>query len=117
MVRQKARQAQNRRHVAEKEPFILFLSVPHRTPLRQSKLRWPSPEHSTVMFSQGKRRRHMNIPPPCVVGDSRSDLDQTLDEPFHLPFELFASKVDLPQHVEEVVGQDSHEQPGLFCWK
>lgn len=41
-----------------------------------------SPEHSAVMLSQRKRGRHMDIPPPTVIRDFRSHLDQTLDEPF-----------------------------------
>src|SRR5271157_28 len=55
----------------------------------------------------------MNIPPPTMICDLRSDLDQTLDEPFHWPFDLFAHEVELPEHVEEVVCQDAHKQPGL----
>jgi hypothetical protein len=46
-------QWQNRRHVDEKAPFILFLSVPHRTPLRQSEFRSPSPGNSAVLSSHG----------------------------------------------------------------
>src|SRR5271157_3857461 len=76
MVSQEARGRRYGRPVDEKAPFFFFLSVPPPPSLRQPFLPpRSSPEHSAVMFNQRECRRHMNIPPPCVVGDSRSHLD------------------------------------------
>jgi len=72
-----------------------------------------SAEHSLIVPDQRKRRRHMHLPLPTVIRDFRSHLDQTLDEPFHRPFDRFAHEVELPEHVEQVAGQHSHEQAGL----
>ena len=55
----------------------------------------------------------MDIPPPTVISAFGSDLDQTLDQPFRRPFHFFAHEVELPQHVQEIVQQDPHEQAGL----
>ena len=33
---------------------------------------------------------------------------------FHRPFALFVETVELPEYVLQIVGQDSHEQPGLI---
>jgi len=55
----------------------------------------------------------MNLPPPTLIRDFCSDLDQTLDEPPDRPFHLLATEIELPGHVQEVIGQDSHEQQGL----
>jgi hypothetical protein len=52
----------------------------------------------------------MELPHPTVIRDFRSDLDQTLDEPFDRPFGLFTHEVEFPEYVQEVVGQDSHGQ-------
>jgi hypothetical protein len=59
----------------------------------------------------------MDIPPPTMIRDLRSDLGQTLDQPFHGPLEFFAHKLELPEHVQEIVGQDPHEQPSLIGGK
>src|SRR5271157_350733 len=55
----------------------------------------------------------MDIPLPTVIRHPRSNLDQTLDQPFYRPFDLFAHEVELPKHVEEIVGQYCHKQTGL----
>ncbi len=73
----------------------------------------PSPKNSLVVSSHGKRRCHVNVPPPTMRRDFRSHLDQTLDKPLHGTFDFFAHQVDLPQHVQEIIRQDSHEQTGL----
>ncbi len=52
----------------------------------------------------------MRLPLPILVGDFRSDLDQTLEQLFHWPLDLFTHEVVFPEHVKEVVGQDSHEK-------
>lgn len=59
----------------------------------------------------------MDLPPPTMIRDLRSVLDQTLDQPFHGPVDVFAHKVEFPEHVQEVVVQDSHEQPSLIGGK
>jgi len=46
----------------------------------------------------------------CHLG---SDLDQSLDDPLKGPPDLLALEVKRPEHVEEFVGDDAHEQPGL----
>ena len=53
------------------------------TPVKRNLERVPSPKHCPIVMGQRKRRSHMNLPPPTVTRDFRSDLDQTLDEPFH----------------------------------
>ena len=84
MVTPKIQQRRNRRHVDEKACIFLSLSVSRpRSPNQAKCSRWLSAENSLVVSSQGKRRRHMNIPPPTVIRDFRSDLDQTLDEPLN----------------------------------
>ncbi|HTY22842.1 MAG TPA: hypothetical protein VMC85_06915 [Desulfomonilaceae bacterium] len=55
----------------------------------------------------------MNIPLPTVIRRPRSNLDQTLDEPFYRPFDLFAQEVGLPEYVQEIARQYSHEQAVL----
>ena len=57
------------------------------------------------MSSHRKRRRTLNIPPPTVTRDFRSDLDQ----PFHRPLDLFSHEIELSERVEEIVGQAPHE--------
>jgi hypothetical protein len=59
----------------------------------------------------------MNLPPPTVIRDFGSHLDQTPDQPLHSPFNLFAHEVKLPEHMQEVVGQHSHEQAGLVDYE
>lgn len=54
----------------------------------------------------------MNLLPPTVIRDFRSDLDQTRDEPYRRPEEFFAQKVELPEHGQQIEGQYSHEVPG-----
>jgi hypothetical protein len=59
----------------------------------------------------------MDIPPPGVVRNPGPYLYQTLDQPVHGPFHFFAPDIELPDHVQEVVGQNSHLQPGLVGFK
>jgi len=65
------------------------------------------------MSSEGKRRRHMNIPHPPVIRDFHSDLDQTLHELLYWSCHLLPAGIELPEHVQEVVGLDSYKQLGL----
>jgi hypothetical protein len=55
----------------------------------------------------------MSFPLPTLIRDFRSDLDQTLNEPLYWPFHLLATEIELPEHVQEVIREDSYEQPGL----
>jgi hypothetical protein len=82
-------------------------------PVKHNLERVPSPKDCAIVMGQRKRRSHMHLPPPTMIRDLRSKLDQALDEPFHRPFDFFAHEVELAEHVEEVVGQHSHEQSGL----
>ena len=43
----------------------------------------------------------MDEPPPTVIRDFRSDLDEPPDQPFHRPFDFFAHEAELPEHVKE----------------
>jgi len=84
VVPHKVRWRKNPRQLDEKACFIGLSSIPLTTaPGQAESCACCSPEHSTVMSSQGECRRHMNMPPATVMSDFRSDLDQTLDEPFH----------------------------------
>jgi hypothetical protein len=54
----------------------------------------------------------MTWPPPAEIRDLRSNLDQTLDEPFHSAFDFFAHEVELPEHDQDIISQNPHKQPG-----
>ena len=55
----------------------------------------------------------MDIPPPGMIRNSGPYFDQTLDQPFNGPLNLFAPDIELPDHMQKVVGQNHHLQPGL----
>jgi hypothetical protein len=55
----------------------------------------------------------MDIPPPGVVRNSGTHLDQALCQPIYGPFYLFAPNIKLPDHMQEVVSHNPHLQPGL----
>jgi hypothetical protein len=55
----------------------------------------------------------MHIPPPGMVRNSGPHLDQTLDEPVHGALHCFAPDIKLADHMQEVVGQNTHLQPSL----
>jgi hypothetical protein len=76
-----------------------------------------SPEHCTAMPGQRKRRRNMELPPPGVIRDFRSDLDEPPDEPSHRPLDFFPFQVEFSEHVQKIVGQDAHEQASLVSCK
>ena len=48
-----------------------------------------------------------------MVRYSGSHFDQALDQPIDGPFHLFTPNIELPDHVQEVVCQKPHRQPGL----
>ena len=62
---------------------------------------------------QRNGRGNMHKPPPCVVRNSGTHLDQTLDEPFHGALHFFAPDIELTDYMREVLGQNAHLQPGL----
>ena len=49
-----------------------------------------------------------------MVRNSGPDLDQTVDQPVDGPLQIFAPDIELPDHMEKVVGQNPHLQPGLI---
>ena len=48
----------------------------------------------------------MDKPPPCVMEDSRSNLDQPLDEPLDRPFDFFSLEINGLDHLTEKVLQN-----------
>ena len=65
------------------------------------------------MVRQRESRGHMDIPPPGMVRNSGPHFDQALDQPVHGPLHFLAPDIELPDHMQEVVGQNPHLQPGL----
>ena len=59
----------------------------------------------------------MHVPPPGLVRNPGPHLDQALDQPVHGPLYFFAPDIELPDHMQEVVGQNSHLQAGLISFK
>ncbi|MDV2502390.1 MAG: hypothetical protein RX318_00335 [bacterium] len=55
----------------------------------------------------------MNMPPPGVIRNPGPNLYETLYQPFDRPPYFLTPDVELPKHVQEVVGQNPHLQPGL----
>lgn len=54
------------------------------------------------MFNQGKCRSPLHKSPCHVIGQPRSDLDETLDEPFHEPLDFFTHEIRFPEHLQKV---------------
>jgi hypothetical protein len=50
---------------------------------------------------------------PRMISDSGPSLDQTLDQPINGPPHLLSPDVKLPDHLQEVAGQNPHLEPGL----
>ena len=73
----------------------------------------PPGQHRSVVMGQGESRSHMDIPSSGMVGDSGPHLDKTLDQPVDGSLHFFTPDIELPDHVQEVVGQNPHLQPGL----
>jgi hypothetical protein len=55
----------------------------------------------------------MDIPPPGVVRNSGPHFNQAFDQPVHGTLNFFAPDIELRHHMQEVVGQNPHLQPGL----
>jgi len=67
------------------------------------------------MVCQGKGGGDMYVPPPGMGRNSGPHLDQALDQPVHGPLYFFAPDIELPDHMEKVLGQHPHLQPGLVA--
>ena len=48
-----------------------------------------------------------------MVGNPGPHFDQTLHQPVHGPLNCFPPDIELPDHMEKVIGQHPHLQPGL----
>jgi len=59
----------------------------------------------------------MDIPSPGMVGNPGPHFNQSFDQPVHGPFHFFTPKIELPDHTQKVVSQNSHFQPGLVGFK
>jgi len=59
----------------------------------------------------------MYVPPSGVIRDSGPHFDQALDQPVHVPLNFFPPDIELPNHMQEVVGQNPHLQAGLGGFK
>ncbi|MCH7646949.1 MAG: hypothetical protein IH828_10580 [Nitrospinae bacterium] len=55
----------------------------------------------------------MNMPPPGVIRNPGPNLYETLYKPFDGPPYFLTSDVELPKHVQKIVGENPHLQPGL----
>jgi len=55
----------------------------------------------------------MYLPPSGVIRDFGPHFDQALDQPVHGLLNFFHPDIELPDHMQEVVGQNPHLQPGL----
>jgi len=59
----------------------------------------------------------MDIPSPGVVRNSGFHFDQALDKPVDGPLHFFTPDIELPDHMQQVVGQNSHLQTSLVSFK
>ena len=59
----------------------------------------------------------MDIPSPGVVRDSGTNFDQAFDEPVHGTLNILAPDIEPTDHMQEIVGQNPHLQPGLVGFK
>ena len=55
----------------------------------------------------------MHIPPPGMIRNPGTNFYQALDQPVHGPLNFFAPDIELTDHMQEIVGQNPHLQPGL----
>jgi hypothetical protein len=46
----------------------------------------------------------MDIPSASMIGNPGPHFYQTLDQPVNGPFHFFAPDIELPDHVQEVIG-------------
>jgi len=55
----------------------------------------------------------MHPPTPPMAGDAGRILDDSSYQPFNGPLHILALQVELPDHVQQIVGHGSHFQPDL----
>jgi hypothetical protein len=63
-------------------------------------------QHLPLMVCQEKVCGHMRIPPLGVARNPGLHFDHALDQPVHGPLNFFSPDIELPDHMEEVVGQN-----------
>ena len=56
----------------------------------------------------------MEIPPPGMIRNSGTSYGQALDQPVYGSLKFCAPNIELPDHMQEVVSQNPHLQPGLI---
>jgi len=56
----------------------------------------------------------MHMPPPGAVRNSGPSFDQAFGQPLHRLLHFLVPTRELPDHMEKVVNQNPHLQPGLF---
>lgn len=49
-----------------------------------------------------------------MIGHLGPDLDQPFYDPLHGSPDFLALEVERPEHMEKIVGDNAHEQPGLI---
>ena len=53
------------------------------------------------------------MPPLAMIDHLGPDLDQSLDDPRDRTLDTFADDVERPEHMEEIVGDDAHQETSL----
>jgi len=59
----------------------------------------------------------MDPPFTGMIRNSRSHLDQTLDQPVDGPLLFFNPEIEMSDQVQKVLGQNLHLQPGVVSFK
>ena len=57
------------------------------------------------------------MPTSSMIRYPRPNLNEPLDEPFDGALYFFTPDIELPEHVQEVVSQNPHLQPGFVSLK
>src|SRR5271157_1531912 len=70
-------------------------------------------KNSPVMMGQRKSCSHMDVPASCVIGNPGSCLHQPHDDPFYRSALVFSPQIKSPNHMEQVVCEKAHLQPGV----
>ena len=59
----------------------------------------------------------MDIPSPGMIRNPGPYFDQTFDQPINGPSYFLTPDIELPDHMQKVVSQKLHLQPGLIGLK
>lgn len=59
----------------------------------------------------------MHPPSAAIAGNPGGGLDDPPNQPLHGPFDVLALQMEVPDHLQQVVGQSPHLQPGLVGFK